>query len=93
MAMMKINYQLLTIKAAEREGFEPPNLQFRRLGCYPVTPHSQVGRAGVAPATENGRFYRPLPALIGEPTQEGMCSTVDPAYYTTERTGLEPAMV
>lgn len=28
-----------------------------------------MGRAGFAPATKKGRFYRPLPTLIGEPTQ------------------------
>ncbi len=23
------------------EGFEPPNLHFRRAACYPVTPHAR----------------------------------------------------
>lgn len=50
--------------------------------CFqPLSHFSSVGRAGIEPATNKGRFYRALPAPIGEPTQR-----------ITVPTGLEPAI-
>lgn len=50
-------------------------------GCFqPLSHFSSVGRAGIEPAINKGRFYRALPTPIGEPTQ-----IIPP-------TGLEPAI-
>ena len=38
-----------------------------------------MGRAGIEPATQTRRFYRPLPTPIGEPTHEAVPTGVEPA--------------
>lgn len=50
--------------------------------CFqPLSHFSSVGRAGIEPATNKGRFYRALPTPIGEPTQNFIVPT-----------GFEPAI-
>lgn len=69
-----------------------PHISIEILNLKPKIQNS-MGRAGIAPATKKGRFYRPLPTLIGEPTH-GICSTIAQTYCINqaERTGFEPAM-
>ena len=49
-----------------------------------------MGRAGIEPATQTRRFYRPLPTPIGEPTQKVVQTGLEPANYTLERRAARP---
>ncbi len=68
-----------------------PHISIEILNLKPKIQNS-MGRAGIAPATKKGRFYRSQPTLIGEPTH-GICSMLGLPYYINqaERTGFEPA--